>query len=514
MLYANLLIMSRRGRTLIGTDQATLRGEFQFISPTNRDCAWNAPTRVNGYRSDFREVCGMHKGPGIVGHDFIFILAEWVHRAPYTYGMSDDDRTRHRIEQERLARRHIRSAFARGGVTTFHWHMNNPNTGRVEALYNEGPKAMWKIVPPATCRRHALLKTVGGCGVNHHKLETKFKHIINFFNSLTSIPVHKAGSKKPVMIPIVFRPFHEQNKDWFWWGAPPRSTPAFRIWQASFRAVWTWMVRYHAARGKHNVLWASSPNAGDLDREAYLAYSPPLRMVDVLGIDSYGGMVDRPQAVFEAEMVVALAESENKVAAVTELGYSDEPNEWPHDVWTRHTLGPVLDLRIAWALLWFNNPCTNQYWGPYKAHSSAPDFRRICNRPDVLLEGVYNFHAVPTVGYQPPPPDQPRNCTLPVSVECKSNGGRGYGDVEMCRGGVYCARRSAKSKCMCQVKREAKARNGYPYCIMNRGCGFGRLWPCSKGFSRWCAKTDTTYDHGCVSQCEATGTAVAKRSKR
>lgn len=76
-------------------------------------------------------------------------------------------------------------------------------------------------------------------------------------------------------IPIVFRPYHEMNGDWFWWGGNP---PAFlKLWAM----IYDRFTRHH---GLNNLIWAWTcdrphPNVGE--------FFPGIDSVDLLGTDIY-----------------------------------------------------------------------------------------------------------------------------------------------------------------------------------------------------------------------------------
>lgn len=479
-LFQNLRISSSRSKTMIGTEQATTTGEFT----RKKRCGAVSQSRVNGYNSDIRDVCG--KGPGIYGFDLVHVLAEW----PWIYAEPEKDKMRMKAQ----IRDHIQKIHSRGGVITIHWHINNPIT---EELYDKGPKEMWQLVEPKTCRQHKTLKKISNCGKSFRKFEAKYKEVVSWFNTLKD--------KKGKMIPIIFRPFHEQNGNWFFWGA---GGVDYTKWKASYDAVWAWMVKYHLKKGKHNLLWATSPNGHNINRDTYLKHVPPLSQVDVLGYDLYGDHAHE-WVENEVSIVVQIAEAAGKIPAVTEQGFNGgDRTTWPKDVWTGHVFGPVIDSkkaanRIAWSLTWFNEPVSGtceggRFWGPHPRHENANDFLKLCRRSDVLAEGAYKFYSKPKESLLKPPVDQPSSCKYKASRTCRGNNGRGYGTVATCAGGYYCGNYGAKSTCRCRVKGNAKASNGVPYCLANNGCGFGDAW--SQNGVKY-AKTDQTYSTTCVSFC-------------
>lgn len=73
----------------------------------------------------------------------------------------------------------------------------------------------------------------------------------------------------------LFRPFHEMNGSWFWWGGKDPQ---------QYKNLWIYTFNYLTqTKGLHNLLWVYSSN-GDLD----LTYYPGSQYVDVVGVDLYG----------------------------------------------------------------------------------------------------------------------------------------------------------------------------------------------------------------------------------
>lgn len=79
---------------------------------------------------------------------------------------------------------------------------------------------------------------------------------------------------------VLWRPFHEMNGDWFWWGAKPPE---------KFIRVWRDMFDYFSkTRGLDNLLWVYGPNHG-ANTAAYYAGDG---YVDLVGLDAYTDHVD------------------------------------------------------------------------------------------------------------------------------------------------------------------------------------------------------------------------------
>jgi mannan endo-1,4-beta-mannosidase len=81
-------------------------------------------------------------------------------------------------------------------------------------------------------------------------------------------------------VPVLWRPYHEMNGPWFWWGG-----------DAEF-LVGLWHQLYERLVGGHgltNLVWVWSPNAAYGDALPFPPFFPGHEVVDVLGMDTYGG---------------------------------------------------------------------------------------------------------------------------------------------------------------------------------------------------------------------------------
>jgi mannan endo-1,4-beta-mannosidase len=80
---------------------------------------------------------------------------------------------------------------------------------------------------------------------------------------------------------VLWRPFHEMNGGWFWWGAKD---------PAAFVRLWRHMFDYFSrTKGLDHLLWVYGPNHG----ERTAAYYPGDGYVDLVGLDAYTDFVDR-----------------------------------------------------------------------------------------------------------------------------------------------------------------------------------------------------------------------------
>lgn len=85
-------------------------------------------------------------------------------------------------------------------------------------------------------------------------------------------------------VPVLWRPYHEMNGSWFWWGGDPQRFTA--LWQMLFDRL----VR---VRGLRNLIWVWNPNAAYEGTPPIEPFYPGHDTVDALAVDIYGSRFDR-----------------------------------------------------------------------------------------------------------------------------------------------------------------------------------------------------------------------------
>ena len=145
-------------------------------------------------------------------------------------------------------------------------------------------------------------------------------------------------------VAVVFRPLHEANGDWFWWGHPKPAT---------YRKVWSRLQERADDAGVHNIVWGYSFNA-----DTGTNTSDPTRLlpahVDLAGLDSYD-----PESVGQGKDALvttgyAAVASEVRRMAITEAGpMSSADGAWKPSIISDAARG--LRSRPAWAMLWYDD---------------------------------------------------------------------------------------------------------------------------------------------------------------
>ncbi|MFN8207543.1 MAG: glycosyl hydrolase [Bacteroidales bacterium] len=288
------------------------------------DLAYGIRWANEPFRSDVADVCG--KYPALFGWD----LSKLENDSPVNIDTVPFDRMQ----------KWIIRAFEKGGVNTISWHMDN--------LVSGGDA--WNTT---TC-----VKSILPGGEKHEQFKTRLDKAAAFFLSLKD--------SQGRMVPVIFRPWHENDGSWFWWGVQHCTTE-------EYIALWRFTVSYlRDSSAVHNLLYAYS--WGDFSDEAsYRTRYPGDEWVDVLGVDIYGN-IDTEAAIRRLGVLVQMAVKTGKIAALTEAGEEGiKSPEW----FTKHFLLPIKqdkDARgIAYFMVW-RNGTDKHFYAPYPGHASCGDF--------------------------------------------------------------------------------------------------------------------------------------------
>ncbi|OWF47696.1 uncharacterized protein LOC110454029 [Mizuhopecten yessoensis] len=272
-----------------------------------------------------------------------------------------------------------KKAADRGMVITVSWHSPNPVTGHSFYLSKDNGNVL-----------HSIRKILPG-GDHHANFTHRLDVVAHWLNHL-----YDSHGKK---IPVIFRPFHEMNGNWFWWGTNSRTKNTAHEYILLYRYV----VEYlRDQKGVHNVLYAYSP--GKLHHNTdYMTYYPGDDYVDVLGMDFYYSThtTDPDVLTQYMQLVTDFAHSKGKIAAITEIGLSDNGIDTQHTFWTDKVLNVMkagnFHHKVAYLLTWQNtcsNPGTNcTLFVPYKGHAAEADLLNFYhNGVTVFSRGVPQFY--------------------------------------------------------------------------------------------------------------------------
>ena len=200
---------------------------------------------------------------------------------------------------------HARAHAERGGVVTLAWHQRNPLRVCPRGEFYDCSKtpmsaaALTRMLTPGTPEHGLWLADVDAAAATLRRFQ-------------------EAG------IIVLFRPYHEMNGGWFWWGDKDAYP---QLWDALFDA----MENRH---GLENIIWVWS---GDRAIRNARRYWPEKHPPDATGTDVYENRAD-------AREYYAGARAAAKLAPGLPFGFT-EVGRAPSDRVLRRT-------RPAWVLIW------------------------------------------------------------------------------------------------------------------------------------------------------------------
>jgi mannan endo-1,4-beta-mannosidase len=336
-LFTNLHTLSEK-HTLFGHQHATEYGH-----------GWQGETD----RSDVKSVTGSH--PAVIGVDLS--------------GFSGGPREQIEKSKESV-KKNVIDTYNRGGVTTISWHFSNPvSKGGFYWVDTLSKPAVKYIIPGGEA--HQIYKNI-------------LKEIAGWSQTL------RGNDGK--LVPVIFRPYHEFDGGWFWWGEPHCTTE-------EFKTLWKFTVSYlRDSLNVHNFIYAFSPDNRFSSEQEFLNRYPGDEWVDMVGMDNYGDMGrDRyaiEMAASKLKIVSDYAKKAGKLAAFTETGLESIPNSsWWMDTLLK-TMRYYKDMKLCYVLVWRNDvKSPTHYYAPFPGHTSVPDFMNFYNDPYTLfekdLQGIY-----------------------------------------------------------------------------------------------------------------------------
>lgn len=307
------------------------------------DLAYGYGWKYENGRSDIKDVTGDY--PAVYGWELGRIEVD----APVNLDS---------VPFERM-KQFIQDGYKRGSVITISWHLNNPVTG----------KSAWE---PAVGTVASILPG----GTKNELYKSWLDKIALFMQSLKG--------KNGELVPVIFRPFHELNGSWFWWGKN-HCTPD------EIKKLYQFTVTYlRDAKQVHNLLYAYNTDRFASSDE-YLERYPGDEYVDVIGFDIYQRNEGNEKFIAETGKMITtlerIAAEKNKIPAMTEFGYGTLPDStWWTNVFLKAVAGHHISFVLAWRNAGVKYDGSKEFYVPYKGQASAADFMLFYNSAETLFE--------------------------------------------------------------------------------------------------------------------------------
>lgn len=211
--------------------------------------------------------------PALVGFDFM-----------NTTGLKENDSWYRSYSRATITL--AKDIYKRGGFPAFTWHWRDPSRS-TEAFYTSDTQMK-------------ITKAMNADG-SWNTSSTLYKNIIKDIDVIADcmLELQNAG------VACIFRPLHEANGGWFWWGR--EGSEAFC---KLYRLVFDEMVK---VKGVHNVIWVWNADASDA------SWNPGKEYFDVVSADIYNDTYDYSSNYVSFDNLKSLTNGE-KLIALSENG--------------------------------------------------------------------------------------------------------------------------------------------------------------------------------------------------
>ncbi len=240
-------------------------------------------------------LAGQHCVP-LVGSTRLAAVQKWTGRYPAVFGQDfgfsepgtwDGINYRQRIVDEAIVRN------SEGFIITLMWHAVRP-------IEDEPVDFQTSVSGTLTDQQWQDLITPGTAVNERWKSQVD---VIAFFLK----QLRNAG------VPVLWRPYHEMNGDWFWWGKREGENGYKKL----YRMLYDRLVNFH---GLNNLLWVYNANELRENVDPYDREYPGNDVVDILATDVYRNGFSRN----DYDRLLALAG--DKPVALGEVGMVPPPD--------------------------------------------------------------------------------------------------------------------------------------------------------------------------------------------
>jgi hypothetical protein len=248
-----------------------------------------------------------------------------------------------------------------GGINTFSWH----------------PYSVIDGVDSWSTKTEVVKHIISG-GSHHEAFKKQLDKVADFF--------HNLKTKDGKQMPFIFRPWHEMDGTWFWWGSKQCSPQ-------EFKELFKFTVDYLRKKGLTEMLVAYSPDNKFNSLSEYYTWYPGDDYIDIMGMDNYGDMKTKNgylDAIKKLHIVIEAAKTKNKIAAFTETGLENvTDDQWYSKKLNRVLQDPIIVKYLSYVMVWRNDENVHFFF-TYKGHSAEKDARKFLSQSNILLLNDFN----------------------------------------------------------------------------------------------------------------------------
>ncbi|MGO4109738.1 glycosyl hydrolase [Paenibacillus sp. YAF4_2] len=192
---------------------------------------------------------------------------------------------------------------SQGGIVTFLWHWNAP-----AGIIDQQGKEWWRAF-------YTDSTTFDIAYALSHTSSTDYQKLISDIDAI-AVQLKRLQTAN---VPVLFRPLHEADGGWFWWGAKGPE-PAKQL----YRLMYDRLTNYHQI---NNLIWIWNSTSPD--------WYPGSDVVDIISTDSYPTAGDYSTQISQYDNLNNIV-SNSKIVAMTENGPIPDPDLLPiyHADWS------------------------------------------------------------------------------------------------------------------------------------------------------------------------------------
>jgi mannan endo-1,4-beta-mannosidase len=352
------------------------------INPVTKNASPEARALLNFFYSISGEylLTGQHNFPNVKGRNSQF-AASYIGKTPVIYG-TDWGFAKDGNSDSYLARQDIVDEAIRqnklGSVITICWHAAPPTTDE---------PVTFQPLPGAN---PASLASVQGKLLDQqfHDLLTPGTPLYQHWCAQVDTVAHYLKELQDAHVPILWRPYHEMNGDWFWWGGRQGEYSTIRL----YRQLFDRLVNYHKL---NNLVWLWSVDRPAKPERRFSYFYPGDKFFDIATLDVYGS--DFNQGYYDS----LLALTKGKPIALAEVGNPPTPEiirlqpKWTYYmIWAamvRNTSKRQYDMLINDSHVLCREDTA--YWNaitPYRSVAGLPSLAAMDRGTDFSGEWIFN----------------------------------------------------------------------------------------------------------------------------
>jgi len=254
----------------------TLVGQTTPMKPVSPNASPEAVALLNYIYSISGKylLTGQHNYPNVKDKNTLFV-ANYVGKTPVIYstdwGFAKDGDTDSYLARPDIVKEAIRQ-HKLGSIITICWHAVPPTANEpvtFQPLPNANPDSpLASVQGKLTEQQFRDLLTPGTQLYKHWCVQVD--SVAKYLKMLEAAHV-----------PVIWRPYHEMNGSWFWWGGRVGKYGTMAL----YKQIYERLIRVHKLT---NLIWLWSVDRPNKEIMQYTNYFPGTKYVDILGLDVYG----------------------------------------------------------------------------------------------------------------------------------------------------------------------------------------------------------------------------------